>query len=141
LRTGQQAVDLATMPGVVAEVVGAGLAGADDGASVAAGESEVVSVGDGEDVSVDVEVSVGDALGLALGAGGGAEDVVCPGFGEDGLHDSGVVGWDPVPRADSVPLVCEAPGLGAPEWPPEFGVPGCELELLGKIAVDASIAT
>jgi len=37
--------------------------------------------------------------------------------------------------------VCEGLGPGACDLPPGFEPPPCELELLGKIAVEASIAT
>lgn len=113
--------------------------GATDGAALAAA-GVVLAPGDGEDVSVDVFAGVGVAL--APGLCGAAAEVVAPlAVGEDDLHEGEPVGRDPVPRVDLVPLVCEALGAGPPGWLPPPGAPGTEFELLGKIAVDPSIAT
>ena len=126
--------------GVMGELVGGLAGGATDGAPLAAGAAVVLVAGDGEDVSVDVSAGVGVAL--APGLCGAAAEVVAPlAAGEDDLHEGEPVGRDPVPRVDLVPLVCEALGAGAPGWLPPPGAPGTEFELLGKIAVDPSIAT
>lgn len=110
---------------------GPGLAGAD-------GSVLLPPAGD-EDGSGDA-AAVGLGFALALGAGGGTAGVVCPDFAEVGRHEGEVAGWDPVPVTDPPPLVRDG---ATEEWPVVFGPPlgGAFDELLGKIAVEASIAT
>lgn len=103
------------------------------------------------DVVPDVDESAGVALGPGVVLGAGLVLVLCCDAapdagrlvaGEVDLHAGEGPGLDfPEPRADRVSL-CVAWGAVAPEWPPILGPPpGCELELLGKIVLPASIAT
>jgi len=135
---------VSTGPGLGLLTGGGG--GANDGAGLT-GADVVLASGDGDDVSVEVDESLGLGAGLVLVlalTGGGGADVGCPGFGDFGLQDGeGAELEFPEPSADRVPPLCWAPIPGAPEWPPFLGPPpdGEVDELLGKIAVEASIAT